>query len=82
MYHRSSNAAEHLVPITVRLLNDNDADAPLAWTHTQCRPLGGGILSAVATVDAMPLHQLIGRRVGPKVISRLHLCVLQCTWSH
>lgn len=51
-------------------------------TYTQCRPLSGGILSAVAAVDAMSLHQLVSRRVCPEVVGCLHLCVLQSTRSH
>lgn len=52
------------------------------YAYTECRPLSGRILPAVATMDAMSLHQLISRWVRPEVVSRLHLCVLQSTRSH
>ncbi len=51
-------------------------------THTQCRPLSGRILSTVATVDTMSLHQLVSGRVCPEVVGCLHLCVLQSTRSN
>lgn len=55
---------------------------PSQETYTESRPLGGGVLSAVATVDAMSLDQLVGRGVCPEVVCRLHLCVLQGTGPH
>ena len=45
-------------------------------------PSGRGLLATVAAVDAVALHQLIGRRVGPEVVRGLHLGVLQGTGSH
>lgn len=51
-------------------------------TYTESGPLGGGVLSAVDAVDAMPLHQLISGRVSPQMVGGLHLRVLQRTRSH
>ena len=45
-------------------------------------PSRRGLLPTVAAVDAVALHQLIGRRVGPEVVRGLHLGVLQGTGSH
>lgn len=60
------------------------SDFTTAWssTYTQCGPLGGRVLPAVATMDTMSLHQLVSRRVGPEVVGRLHLRVLQSTRSN
>lgn len=55
---------------------------PSVDTYTQSRPLGGRILSAMATVDTMSLHQLVSRGVRPEVVGCLHLRVLQCTRSN
>lgn len=52
------------------------------FAYTECGPLSGRILPAMATMDAMSLHQLISRWVRPEVVSCLHLCVLQSTRSH
>lgn len=49
--------------------------------YTQRGSLGGRILPADATVDAMSLNQLVSGRVCPEVISRFHLGVLQRTRS-
>lgn len=55
---------------------------PSVCTYTQGRPLSGRILFAVAAMNAMSLHQLIGRWVCPEMVSCLHFCVLQSTGSH
>lgn len=51
-------------------------------TYSQGWALGGGVLAAVCAVDPVPLHQLIGRRVCPVVVSCLQLGVLQSTGSN
>lgn len=48
----------------------------------QGRAFGGGVLTAMPTVDAVPLYQLVGRWVGPEVIGRLGLGILQSTGAH
>lgn len=42
----------------------------------------GRVLSAVTAVNAMPLHQLIGRRICPEVIGRLCFRVFQSTGTN
>ncbi len=42
-------------------------------------PSGGRILPTVAAVDTMPLHELVGGRVGPEMVCGLNFGVLQST---
>lgn len=46
------------------------------------RAFSGRVLSAVTAVNAMPLHQLIGRRICPEVIGRLCFRVFQSTGTN
>lgn len=45
----------------------------------QGRPSGGRILPTVAAVDAMPLYELVSRRVCPEMVCSLNFGVLQST---
>lgn len=56
---------------------------PTAYpTHTEGWTLGGRVLSQVRAVDAVPLDKLVSGGIGPEVVGRLHLGVLQRTGAH